>query len=106
VNDQSQPKEPSETQADEAQRTGYRRNEGRDGDGRPKADPILTKRFEALEKTLHGSRRPGSRPPLNWSGADERAVVFGSIEKALHDAIPPNRISDRPEESDTSEERG
>ena len=69
---------------------------GRNGDGRPKADPILTRRFEALEQALHGRRADRRRRALNWSGVDETAVMFRSIEGQLE--FPPDRpTSDLPD---------
>jgi hypothetical protein len=69
---------------------------GRNGDGRPKADPILTRRFEALEQALHCRRADRRRRALNWSGVDETAVTFRSIEGQLE--FPPDRpTSDLPD---------
>jgi hypothetical protein len=109
VNDETQqPKQPASPRSrtrggDYGRDDDYRRSDydGRDRDGRPKADPILTRRFEALEKALHG-QRTGRRPrALNWSGVDETAVTFQSIESQLE--VPPDRpTSDLPEESDAA----
>jgi len=78
---------------------------GQDRDGRPKADPVLTRRFEALEKALHGTRTGGRRRALNWSGVDETAATFESIAGQLE--FPPDRpTSDLPEESDATQSGG
>jgi len=103
VNDKTQPKKQAAAQASQAQGAGS----GRDGDGRPKADPILTRRFEALEQALHGARAARARGPLNWSGVNESAVVFASIEQALNDSIPVDRpTSDLPQQYDQSQAGG
>ena len=103
MNDKTQPKKQSAVQASQAQGGGS----GRDGDGRPKADPILTLRFEALEQALHGERAARARGPLNWSGVNETTVVFASIEQALDDSVPVDRpTSDLPRNYDQSQAGG
>jgi hypothetical protein len=92
---------------DDERDNDYRGNDdyGRDRDARLKADPVLTRRFEALEKALHGTRTRHRRPALNWSGVDETAVTFESIEGQLE--LPPDRpTSDLPEESNASQAGG
>lgn len=102
MNDKT-PKKPPAAQASQAQGGGS----GRDGDGRPKADPILTRRFEVLEQALHGARAARARGPLNWSGVNETAVVFASIEQALNGSVPVDRpTSDLPQEYDQSKAGG
>jgi hypothetical protein len=103
VNDKTQSKKQSAAQASQAQGGGS----GRDGDGRPKADPILTRRFEALEQALHGARAVRTRGPLNWSGVNETTVVFTSIEQALNGSVPVDRpTSDLPPDYDQSKAGG
>jgi hypothetical protein len=110
VNDQpQQPKQPASRGS--RARTGdygtddHRPNDGRDRDGRPKADPILSQRFEALEKALHGSPTSRGRRAFNWSGVDETAVTFTSIAAQLE--LPPDRpTSDLPDASAASQSGG
>lgn len=71
---------------------------GRDRDGRPTADPVLTRRFERLEEALHGRRNRRAPRALLWSGVIEPAVTFQSIEGQLE--LPPDRpTSDLPDGS-------
>jgi hypothetical protein len=71
---------------------------GRDRNGRPKADPVLTRRFEQLEEALHGRRNRRAPRALLWSGVIEPAVTFQSIEGQLE--LPPDRpTSDLPDGS-------
>jgi len=103
VNDKTQPRKQSAAQASQGQGRGA----GRDGDGRPKADPILTRRFEALEQALHGARAARTPGPLNWSGVNETTVVFASIEQALNGSVPVDRpTSDLPQKYDQSQAGG
>jgi hypothetical protein len=68
------------------------------GDGRPKADPILTQRFVALDEVLHGTTIDARSPALNWSGVNETTAAFESIEDALDEAVPVDRpTSDLPQ---------
>jgi hypothetical protein len=102
VNDKT-PKKPPAAQASQPQGGGA----GRDGDPRPKADPTLTRRFEALEQALHGARATRTPGPLNWSGVNETAVVFASIEEALTASVPVDRpTSDLPQGYDQSQAGG
>jgi hypothetical protein len=112
VNDQpQQPKQPA-SRGSRARAGDYGTGDDRpdhdhyrDRDGRPKADPILTKRFEALEKALHGSPTSRGRRALNWSGVDETAVTFTSIAAQLE--VPPDRpTSDLPDDSAASPSGG
>ena len=113
MNDQpQQPKQPasrgSRTRGgDDGRDDDYRPDGdyGPDRDGRPKADPVLTRRFERLEEALHGRRTRRGPRPLIWSGVIEPAVTFESIEGQLK--LPPDRpMSDLPEESDGSQSGG
>jgi hypothetical protein len=74
--------------------TGGRPGEGGgygERDGRPKSDPILTQRFENLDKALHGTTQTTRAQKLNWSGDDEPTVAFDSLEQALEEAVPVDR---------------
>lgn len=76
-------------------------------DGRPKSDPRLTRRFEALDTALHGPIRPTRRRALNWSGVNETTVAFESIEAALQASVPVDRpTSDEPKKSGTKQKVG
>lgn len=60
-------------------------------DGRPRSDPILTQRFEKLDKALHGTIQTTRAQKLNWGGDDESTVAFDSLAKALEEAVPVDR---------------
>jgi hypothetical protein len=87
----------------------YERSWGGGGanDGRPRPDPILTQRFEALDGALHGPLQVTRRQALNWSGIDETIVAFSSIEEALAGFVPVDRpTSDLPQTYDDDRARG
>lgn len=97
MNDQAQPTNQSPEPYDQGDSGRY----GGGGNG-PQADPRLTRRFQLLEDALHGPRRVRRGGSLNWSGVDETAVAFSSIEKVLNSSVPPDRpTSDLPDRSDT-----
>jgi hypothetical protein len=76
-------------------------------DGRPKSDPVLTQRFEALDDALHGPIQATRRRALNWSGVNEATVAFESIEAALNASVPVDRpTSDLPQTSGTKRTGG
>jgi hypothetical protein len=87
---------------------GYGQDGGSGGsDGRPKSDPILTQRFEALDDALHGPIQATRRRALNWSGVNEATVAFKSIEAALDASVPVDRpTSDLPQTSGTKRTGG
>jgi hypothetical protein len=80
---------------------GYGSSDGHGrNDGRPRSDPILTKRFQALDVALHGAVSVTRRQALNWSGVNDTTVAFASIEDALGASVPVDRpTSDLPQKS-------
>ena len=102
MNDQTQPPDGSAAQAGQAQARGYD-----DSNGRPRPDPVLTRRFRALEEALHGSTSRSRAQALNWSGVDETSVAFDSIAKDLEASIPGDRpTSDLPPTSSGKKQGG
>lgn len=75
---------------DDSQGGGYDRYDRDDG-RRLKADPVLTKYFDDLEKALHGARPGRTREPLTWNGVGENTVTLDSIKTELDKSIPPAR---------------
>jgi hypothetical protein len=87
MNDQTQPEKQPDAQDGQAQSTVL----AKDGGGRLKADPILTKRFELLEEALHGKRPTHPPGPLNWNGTDESVAFYEEIAKTLDKLVPVDR---------------